>query len=254
VCGTLEETLSTVLRVPISLTVAGRTDAGVHATGQVAHTDVPTTALQTRSIDGDPSRLVRRLAKMLPDDVRVTAVQVVDNAFDARFAALRRHYRYRLTDAASGADPLRARDTATWPRPLDVAVMDSAAATLCGLHDFAAFCRRREGATTVRELQRFTWDRDGDGVLIAHVTADAFCWSMVRSLVGAVATVGEGRRDQSWCAGLVDRTERSPEVPVAPARGLTLVGVDYPPAEQWAQRAEVTRDTRERPASPPPCC
>lgn len=253
VCATIEETLGTVLRVPVSLTVAGRTDAGVHATGQVAHTDVPPSALQTRSIDGDPSRLVRRLAKMLPDDVRVTAVQVVDDAFDARFAALRRHYRYRLTDASFGADPVRARDTATWPRPLDVAAMNAAADVLCGLRDFAAFCRRREGSTTVRDLQRFAWERDADDVLIAHVTADAFCWSMVRSLVGAVSAVGEGRRDLTWCRGLLEQTQRTPDVPVAPARGLTLVGVDYPPSSEWARRAEITRDVRELPA-PPPCC
>ncbi|GAA1887525.1 tRNA pseudouridine38-40 synthase [Williamsia serinedens] len=253
VCATLEDTLGTVLRTPVSLTVAGRTDAGVHATGQVAHADVPESALKTRSIAGDPSRLVRRLAKMLPDDVRITAVQVVDGAFDARFAALRRHYRYRLTDAAFGAEPVRARDTAAWPRPLDVAAMAAAARTLVGLHDFAAFCRRREGATTIRDLQRFTWERADDGVLIAQVSADAFCWSMVRSLVGAVAAVGEGRRDISWCTGLLEQTQRTPDVPVAPARGLTLVGVDYPPASEWARRAEVTRDVRERPA-PPPCC
>ncbi|MGZ8176690.1 tRNA pseudouridine(38-40) synthase TruA [Williamsia sp. SKLECPSW1] len=253
VCGTLEETLGTVLRVPVALTVAGRTDAGVHATGQVAHCDIPGEALATRSIGGDPSRLVRRLARMLPDDVRVTGVREVAPAFDARFAALRRHYRYRLTDADSGPDPLRARDTAAWSRPLDLAAMDVAARALCGLHDFAAFCRRREGATTVRDLQRFTWERDSDDILVAHVTADAFCWSMVRSLVGAVAAVGEGRRDLAWCTALLDRTERTPDVPVAEARGLTLVGVDYPPSSEWAERTAVTRDVRERPA-PPPCC
>ncbi|MEH3157115.1 MAG: tRNA pseudouridine(38-40) synthase TruA [Gordonia paraffinivorans] len=253
VCGTLEETLATVLRAPISLTVAGRTDAGVHATGQVAHADVPESALQTRSIAGDPSRLVRRLARMLPDDVRVTAVQVVEDAFDARFAALRRHYRYRLTDSVFGAEPVRARDTAAWPRPLDVDAMAAAANALVGLHDFAAFCRRREGSTTIRDLQRFAWRRDDDGVLIAEVSADAFCWSMVRSLVGAVAAVGEGRRDVAWCRGLLEQIQRTPDVPVAPARGLTLVGVDYPPPSEWAGRAEITRDVRERP-TPPPCC
>ncbi|GAA2065975.1 tRNA pseudouridine(38-40) synthase TruA [Williamsia deligens] len=253
VCGTLEEHLTTVLRVPVSLTVAGRTDAGVHATGQVAHCDVPLSSLETRSVDGDPARLVRRLTKLLPDDVVVKAVDAVDPAFDARFAALRRHYRYRLTDTPWGAEPVRARDTSVWTRPLDITAMEAASASLCGLHDFAAFCRRREGATTVRDLQRFTWRRDADGVLVADVSADAFCWSMVRSLVGAVAAVGEGRRDLAWCAALVDRTSRAADVPVAPARGLTLIGVDYPPAHEWARRAEVTRDVRDSPDTPG-CC
>lgn len=244
VCETLETTLATVLRVPVRLTVAGRTDAGVHATGQVAHCDVPLTALDTRSIDGDPARLVRRLAKLLPDDVRVKAIDAVSGDFDARFSALARRYEYRLTDARWGAEPLVARGTADWVRPLDLAAMNEAAASLVGLHDFAAFCRFREGSTTIRELQEFAWCRDDDGVLIARVKADAFCWSMVRSLVGAVAAVGDGRRDVAWCAGLLAQRVRSPEITVAQARGLALAEVYYPPAELWAARNQVTRDTR----------
>ncbi|NED59584.1 tRNA pseudouridine synthase A, partial [Streptomyces sp. SID10244] len=145
------------MRVPVRLTVAGRTDAGVHATGQVAHTDVPKSALETRSIGGDPSRLVGRLAKMLPDDVRVRAIGPVSEDFDARFSALRRHYVYRLTDARWGAEPVAARTTAAWSRSLDIDAMNDASRRLLGLNDFAAFCRRREGATTIRDLQRFDW-------------------------------------------------------------------------------------------------
>jgi tRNA pseudouridine38-40 synthase len=244
VCEDLETRLSTVLRVPVRLTVAGRTDAGVHATGQVAHADVPRSALATRSIAGDPSTLVGRLAKMCPDDVRVTAVRVVPGEFDARFSALRRHYRYRLTDARWGPEPVVARTTSTWRRPLDVDAMNAASSELLGLNDFAAFCRRREGATTIRDLQRFAWTRDADGVLIGEVSADAFCWSMVRSLVGAVASVGDGRRDIDWCRGLLAKRERSSEVPVAEARGLCLVGVDYPADDELAARNTVTRDVR----------
>lgn len=243
VCGLLEQTLATVLRVPVALTVAGRTDAGVHATGQVVHVDVPAAALQTRSIAGDPATLVRRLAKLLPDDVRVRGVSEVSMDFDARFSALRRRYRYRLTDSPWGAEPVRARDTAAWPRPLDLGALGEASAVLLGLHDFAAFCRRREGATTVRELQVFSWRREDDGVLVADVVADAFCWSMVRSLVGAVATVGEGRRGVDWCRGLLAETSRASAVPVAPARGLTLIGVDYPDGD-FAARNAVTRTVR----------
>ncbi|MFW0784070.1 tRNA pseudouridine(38-40) synthase TruA [Gordonia sp. CPCC 206044] len=244
VCGVLEDTLATVLRVPVHLTVAGRTDSGVHATGQVAHTDVPVSSLEARSIDGDPSRLVGRLAKMLPDDVRVRAISRVGSDFDARFSALRRHYVYRLTDARWGPEPIHARATAAWSRALDVDAMNEASHSLLGLNDFAAFCRRREGATTIRDLQRFSWLRDDEGVLIGRVSADAFCWSMVRSLVGAVACVGDGRRDLAWCRGLLAERTRSSGVPVAEARGLCLVGVDYPAAGDLAARNEVTRDVR----------
>lgn len=243
-CETLEDRLSTVLRVPVRLTVAGRTDAGVHATGQVAHADVPADALTTRSIAGDPATLVGRLAKMLPDDVRITAATTVTADFDARFSALRRHYRYRLTDARWGAEPIVARTTATWRGDLDVDAMNAASQTLLGLNDFAAFCRRRDGATTIRDLQEFSWHRDADGVVIGAVSADAFCWSMVRSLVGAVASVGDGRREVAWCAGLLDERVRSSQVPVAQARGLCLVGVDYPADDQLAQRNAITRDVR----------
>lgn len=244
VCETLETTLGTVLRSAIRFTVAGRTDAGVHATGQVAHCDVPRAALDTRSIGGDPARLVRRLAKMLPDDVRVKAIDEVPVEFDARFSALARRYEYRLADAPWGAEPLSARRTADWTRPLDLDLLNEASSSLLGLHDFAAFCRFREGSTTIRELQEFTWRRDDEGVLVARVKADAFCWSMVRSLVGAVATVGDGRRSAAWCAGLLDERSRSPEVPVAQARGLTLAEVYYPPPAQWAARNALTRDVR----------
>ncbi|GAA1098241.1 tRNA pseudouridine(38-40) synthase TruA [Tsukamurella spumae] len=247
VCGVLEENLSTVLRTAVQLTVAGRTDAGVHATGQVAHFDLPDPVLI-------PDGLVRRLARMLPQDVRVTAVGIAPAEFDARFSALRRHYEYRLTDAPFGANPLRARDTAPWRRPVDLARMQEASHRLLGLHDFAAFCRRREGATTVRELQRFSWSQDADGVFTAQVSADAFCWSMVRSLVGAVAAVGEGRRSADWVAGLLDERERSSAINVAAACGLTLVRVDYPADDELAERNLITREKREVDGAAGGCC
>lgn len=238
VCGVLEDALATVLRVPAHLTVAGRTDAGVHAGGQVAHLDVPVGA-----VPEELSRLVRRFARFLPDDVRILGVAVAHPDFDARFSAMRRHYAYRVTAAEHGADPVRARDTATWRGPLDIDAMRRASGLLLGLNDFAAFCRRREGATTVRELQRFEWGVDGE-VLVAHVSADAFCWSMVRSLVGAALTVGQGRRGPDWMAGLLAERERSSTVPVASAKGLSLAGVDYPPDEELAARRLRTMDKR----------
>ncbi|RZT88356.1 tRNA pseudouridine38-40 synthase [Pseudonocardia sediminis] len=238
VCGVLTESLSTVLRQPVSLTVAGRTDAGVHADGQVAHVDLPESV--------EPDRLVRRLNRLLPADVRVRAITPVPAEFDARFGALRRHYRYRVATAPYGADPLRARDTVAWPYALDLDAVNAASGLLLGEHDFAAFCKRRDGATTVRALQELSWAPapGEDGVVVAAVSADAFCHSMVRSLVGALLDVGRGRRAPEWPASLLSRAARASEVVVAPAHGLSLVGVDYPDDAELAARAEQTRRVR----------
>lgn len=236
VCGVLEESLALVLRTDVSLTVAGRTDAGVHATGQVAHADLPAGT----EVEG----LLRRLARLLPTDVRVRGASVVGVDFDARFSALRRHYAYRVADAPYGADPLRRTDTVAWPRPLDLAALNEASARLLGEHDFAAFCKRRQGATTIRDLQRLEWTRQGDGVAVAWVSADAFCHSMVRSLIGALLAVGEGRRATEWPVTLLGQQRRSSSVTVAPARGLTLIRVDYPEPDQLADRAAMTRNVR----------
>jgi tRNA pseudouridine38-40 synthase len=227
-----------VLRVPVDLTVAGRTDAGVHATGQVAHCDVPRGVWEAQ---GD--RLVRRLRGVLDPDIAVRAVREVTGDFDARFSALGRHYVYRLSDDPWGPPPLRRADTAAWPRALDAEAMAAAAGLLVGEHDFVAFCRRREGATTIRTLLALDVVRTG-GLVQVNASADAFCHSMVRSLVGALAAVGEGRRGPEWPAALFAATERSSEVPVAPAGGLTLVRVDYPVDEELAARALVTRARR----------
>ena len=249
VAGVLDDALSTVFRTPVVTRAAGRTDTGVHAAGQVAHCDVPVDALvhaYPRSPrDGEPEflPLVRRLGKFLPEDVRVLDIVRAPAGFDARFSALRRHYSYRLSTAPYGVEPQEARFVTPWPRPLDVAAMTEASRNLLGLRDFAAFCRHREGATTIRDLQRLDWSRDGDAVT-AYVTADAFCWSMVRSLVGALLAVGEGRREPGWCAELLTATQRSSEFAAAPARGLTFVAVDYPPDDQLEARMTVTRDVR----------
>lgn len=249
VAGVLDETLSTVFRTPVRLFAAGRTDSGVHATGQVAHIDVPVDALahayprRPRGHDPEFLPLVRRLARFLPEDVRVRDIGRAPAGFDARFSALRRHYAYRLSLAPYGAEPQLARYVTAWPRPLDVDAMAAASRDLLGLHDFAAFCRHRAGATTIRDLQRLDWERDGEEIT-AWVSADAFCWSMVRSVVGALLAVGEGRRDPSWCASLLGAAKRSSDFAAAPARGLTLVGVDYPADDQLAARITVTRDMR----------
>jgi tRNA pseudouridine38-40 synthase len=252
VAGVVDAALSTVFRLPVVLRAAGRTDTGVHATGQVAHVDIPADALShayPRSRrDGTPEflPLVRRLARFLPPDVRVREIVRAPAGFDARFSALRRHYRYRISTAPYGVDPQEARFVTAWPRPLDVDAMAEASQILLGLNDFAAFCRHRDGATTIRDLQRLEWSRDGHAVT-ALVTADAFCWNMVRSLVGALLAVGEGRREPDWITGLLDQSRRSSAFAAAPARGLTLIGVDYPPDDQLADRILVTRDLRTRP-------
>ncbi len=238
--GALTEALRTVLRfADLRLVVAGRTDAGVHASGQVAHVDVPAEAWQAQS-----GRLLRRLAGVLPADVRVSGARPVSPDFDARFAALWRRYCYRMTDAETGAPPLRRLDTVAWPRPLNAAAMQRAAAELLGLHDFAAFCRRREGASTIRSLQRLDVHRSGELIEIT-VQADAFCHSMVRSLVGALAAVGAGLRTESWPVELLGLDRRADEVTVAPPHGLNLVAVGYPPDAELAKRARQTRAIRQ---------
>jgi tRNA pseudouridine38-40 synthase len=251
VAGVLEESLSTVFRSPVRLRAAGRTDTGVHATGQVAHVDVPAEALPNayprapRPKQPEFQPLVRRLARLLSADLRVRQIIRAPAGFDARFSALRRHYVYRISTADYGVDPHQSRFTTSWPRQLDVEAMASASQKLLGLNDFAAFCRHRVGATTIRDLQRFDWQRDGD-LITAHVTADAFCWSMVRSLVGALLAVGEHRRTADWCAQLLADTTRSSDYAAAQARGLTLVGVDYPPDNELQARTLITRDLRTR--------
>ena len=221
----------------------------MHATGQVAHADIALDALghaqprQRRVGESEFAPLIRRLGRMLPEDVRVREITRAPEGFDARFSALRRHYAYRLSLAPYGVDPQQSRFVTPWPRGLDIEAMQAASRNLLGLHDFAAFCRHRPGATTIRDLQRLDWVADGD-LLTAHVSADAFCWSMVRSVVGALLAVGEGRREPDWCTELLNAAQRSSDFAAAPARGLTLIAVDYPPDDQLAQRITTTRDLR----------
>lgn len=226
------------ISVPRSVVVAGRTDAGVHAVGQVVHVDV---VVDEAGVP-DLVRMCRRWNRYLPPDVRVLDARVAPPGFDARFSAIRRHYRYRVSDAPWGVDPLQRRDTLAWGRSLSLDAMNAASATLLGLNDFAAFCKRREGSTTIRELQRFAWRRLDEHLIEAEVSADAFCHSMVRSLVGAVLQVGEGKRDAAWPAELLRTGARHSYV--APPHALTLVAVDYPPDDQLSARAERTRALR----------
>lgn len=240
--GELEAALTTVLRLPTpaALTVAGRTDAGVHARGQVSHLDVPADADLPETVAG----LERRLNGTLPDDIRVHRVGVAPEGFDARFSAIWRRYAYRLSDGPESSDPLRRHEVLPWPWPLDLDAMNAASARLTGEHDFAAYCKRREGATTIRALLDFGWSRGDDGLVMARVVADAFCHSMVRALVGALLSVGTGRKPVSWPATVLAAGVRDSAVQVVPARGLTLEEVGYPPDADLAARAEEARRMR----------
>jgi tRNA pseudouridine38-40 synthase len=247
VAGVLQDALAILVGDrPLGLTVAGRTDAGVHATGQVCHIDLSSTVYE-----GLRPSLVRRLAALMPPDARVKAVTEVPSSFDARFSATWRRYEYRVADVPWGPEPLRRRDTLGWVRRLDLDRLRAAAAELVGEHDFAAYCKRKDNATTVRAITQLDWHRTADGVAVATVQADAFCQAMVRSLVGAMLAVGDGRRDPAWPASLLRLRERSSEVTVAPAHGLTLVAVGYPAEAEYAQRADATRRLRVSPADAP---
>jgi tRNA pseudouridine38-40 synthase len=237
--------LGRVLRLPgngarPALTVAGRTDAGVHARGQVIHTDVPAAAWA--AVAG--RNPLARLAAVLPADVRVHAAGPAPDGFDARFSALWRRYSYRVCDEEARADPLRRHETLWSFRRLDLAAMNEAAPLLLGEHDFAAFCRRRPGATTVRTLRILDWHRDGDGLAVATVVADAFCHNMVRALVGALLAVGEGRRPPGWPAEVLAAAVRHPAVRVVAPHGLCLEEVGYPGPAELAARAAQTRNVR----------
>ncbi len=248
--GELEAALTVLLRAPeqVRLACAGRTDAGVHARGQVAHADVPAglwAGLGSRGSDVP----VRRLAGVLPDDVRVRRVLPAPAGFDARWSALSRTYAYRVSDLPGGADPLLRSHVLhhTGPRNgrLDVDAMNAAATALLGEHDFAAYCRRREGASTVRTLLELRWEREHDtGLAVMWIKADAFCHSMVRSVVGALLPVGDGRRPVSWPAQILAGGRREPDADVAPSVGLCLEHVDYPPDGELAAQAQRARRFR----------
>jgi tRNA pseudouridine38-40 synthase len=240
--GVIEEALGRVLRLdpPPVLTVAGRTDAGVHAHGQVAHVVVPVAAYYPVT-----GTLPRRLAGVLPSDIRIWRIGQAPEGFDARFSALSRRYVYRVCDNPIGVDPMRRHEVLWHPRPLDLDRMNAAAALLLGENDFAAYCRPREGATTIRTLQAYGWQRAADGVLVASLRADAFCHSMVRALVGACVAVGEGRMGASDPLALLRAAERTSAFKVMPAKGLVLTEVGYPDDEELEARAAQTRARRE---------
>jgi tRNA pseudouridine38-40 synthase len=237
----VEDAISTVTQSKAETIVAGRTDAGVHATGQVIHVDIP------ELIELDD--LAYKLNRILDEDIRINQIQIAPPAFHARFSALRRYYEYRILDENKVIPPLARFNTEPWYRRLDLGLMNEASALLLGTHDYAAFCKFREGATTTRTLESYSWRRDSDGCLIGDVVADAFCYSMVRNLVGAIVCVADGRKDASWISTLLENKERVSDSLVFPGRGLTLYKVDYPSDAELLERAAKTIARREEEAN-----
>ena len=233
----IEEAIRTVAQAKAETIVAGRTDAGVHATGQVIHVDLPESL--------DINNLTFKLNQVLDADIRVNSVQFAPIAFHARFSALRRYYEYRILDGNKVIPPLARFSVEPWYRPLDIDVMNNASALLLGTHNFAAFCKFREGATTIRTLETYKWRRDRDGYLVGDVVADAFCYSMVRNLVGAIVCVADGRKESDWISTLLENKERVSDSLVFPARGLSLYKVDYPDSAELLERAAKTVARRE---------
>ena len=246
--GDLERALAQVLRVDsLSTTCAGRTDSGVHARGQVVHVDVDPGVLAAsagRSSEPPTEALMRRVNGVLSSDVRLRSLQEAPAGFDARFSAVWRRYAYRIADHARLVDPLVRRTVLVRPRPLDLDAMNQAASGLTGEHDFAAFCRRRAGATTIRTLIELSWARNDVGLAVATVRADAFCHNMVRALVGCLVAVGEERRPPSWAGDVLARGVRDAAVTVVPPHGLTLEEVAYPDAAGLGAQAEAARRVR----------
>lgn len=233
--GVVEDCVGHVVGVPVRVQCAGRTDAGVHARGQVAHLDLPLeTAVPT----------AKRLNRALPADVRVRSIDRAPEGFDARFSALWRRYSYRVSDDGLGPDPLERSRVLLWTRPLDLDLMNAAAARLLGEHDFAAFCKPRDYGTTVRRLLGVTWHRDEAHVANMDIRADAFCHSMVRSLVGALLPVGDGRRPVEWPSMILSRGVRDSSVTVMPAHPLILEEVGYPADHLLLDRQRHTRSLR----------
>ena len=234
--GELEEALFTLFQQKIDTTVAGRTDAGVHATGQVCHVDLP---------DHDYGDIAYRLNRILTEEIRIKSIQRVSSDFHARFGALRRHYIYKILDGNRLLEPLKRFDVAPWYRELDIDLMNQAANLVIGERDFFSFAKFRENSTTIRDLQRFEFERNSEGLIIAQITADAFLYNMVRSLIGTMVYIGEGRFPVDWAREVLESRERPSDSLVFPARGLTFIGVDYPEVSQLAARVAKTMALRK---------
>ncbi len=235
--GDIEEAFQQITQIErVIVQCAGRTDAGVHASGQVMHLDVPLSWA-----DRLPD-LAYKVNAILTDDVVIKSLIQTNPNFDARFAALSRRYTYFVQEGLR--DPLT-RDRVYQHRAyLDVPAMNDACQVLLGLHDFSAFCRKSDKGTSIRTLEKFSWTRTPDDLIRADIKADAFCYTMVRALVGAALLIGESKRDKAWLADYLAGGVKDFSVFVAPAHALTLVEVLYPPEEDYLERIKLTLRTR----------
>jgi tRNA pseudouridine38-40 synthase len=224
----IEHALTVLTQSSIATIVAGRTDAGVHADHQVIHTDVPDKT--------DITNFTFRLNQLLDEDIRINSVVYAPVNFHARFTASARTYKYKIIDGGRVTPPLDRYDTADWFRDLNIALMNQGSQLLLGEHDFFAFCKFREGGTTIRNLLQFDWARDEKNYLVATIKAESFRYNMVRNLVGAAVCVGEKRFEPEWMLKTLEDKVRIPDSYVFPAKGLTLVSVEYPAESEYLTR------------------
>lgn len=215
----LAETLSKVLRADVELMCAGRTDAGVHAWGQVVSCAAPDSV--------DLTKIARSLNAQLGPELVVRSAELVEASFDARRSARWRVYRYTIVNRPE-PDPFTVR-TAWWvPEPLDLSLLRLGADPFLGVHDFASFCRKGPaGSTTVRRVFESSWHDEGDGVLRFEIRATAFCRRMVRSIVGTLADVGVGRIRPGDVLHIIRARDRAAAGQLAPPQGLCLWEVGY---------------------------
>lgn len=220
-----EKALTTILRIPVTTIVAGRTDAGVHAKYQVLHSDIP--------IDSKIDNLTFRLNQFLTDEIRVLRTAWAPVNFHARFTAQSRTYQYKIIDGGQVTAPLDRYDSVEWFRKLDINLMNLGSNLLLGEHDFFAYCKFREGGSTVKNLLKFEWHRDENSIVIGEIQANSFRYNMVRNLVGAAVCVGEGRFEPKWMKKVLDERLRVSDSYVFPAKGLTLISISYPEIDQY---------------------